>query len=518
MSSEDGLTQDDVQVDIAAAPKSFPFLKDLNLDQDVQRRLSLHLSRIQLGDSSIYTSPIGSDNDPNAILASWSKILEANSERMNDALIKLELDNKAKFGPRSIAKPWSRRFDSVKDYYSIKPKLSFDIYDGIKRQIGGKLRPLDLATALKSLKNNTNSGLPYYTKKSKVKERTLRKFDYLLSRKDPCILFTRTQEGDKTRNVWGYPCADTLEEMRYYRPLLSHQERLSWRSALIGPDEVSKSITKLILEARDNGYSILSGDISSFDANVSTELSDAAFYYIKTLFQYDFRAGLDRISDRFKSIELVTPSGVISGYHGVPSGSTFTNEVDSIIQYLILRSLGISDTDFQIQGDDLVLLLRELDFDVVEQRYSKGSLPFNVDKSVVSKDYCLYLQNLYHIDYLKNGVIGGIYSTYRALNRIIYQERWSEFEDYGLDGIDYYSIRTICILENCKHHPLFREFVEFIYKLDKYSLRYSRNSINKYNDMLGNSSGTEGFMNNQYGDNVSGINRFETVKLLNSFK
>ena len=181
---------------------------------------------------------------------------------------------------------------------------------------------------------------------------------------------------------------------------------------------------------------------------------------------------------------------------------------------VFLRPLGLR----LIQGDDLVLLLRELDFDVVEQRYSKGSLPFNVDKSVVSKDYCLYLQNLYHIDYLKNGVIGGIYSTYRALNRIIYQERWSEFEDYGLDGIDYYSIRTICILENCKHHPLFREFVEFIYKLDKYSLRYSRNSINKYNDMLGNSSCTEGFMNNQYGDNVSGINRFETVKLLNSFK
>lgn len=516
--SDDGLMQDDVQVDVIANPKSFPFLKDLNLDQDVQRRLALHLSRIQSGDSSIYVSPIGRDNDPNTILDSWSKILESKIGEMNDSLIKLELDNKAKFGPRSIAKPWSERFQSVKDYYSTKPKLSFDIYDGIKRLSNGKLRPLNLDGALKSLKNNTNSGLPYYTKKSKIKERTMRKFDYLLSRRDPCILFTRTQEANKTRNVWGYPCADTLEEMRYYRPLLSFQQRLSWRSALLGPDYVSKSITQLLLQAKDNDYSILSGDVSSFDANVSTELSDAAFYYVKSLFQYDFRAGLDRISDRFKSIELVTPSGVISGYHGVPSGSTFTNEVDSIVQYLILRSLGISDSDFQIQGDDLVLLLRGVDFDVVNDRYSKGNLPLNLDKSVVSKDHCLYLQNLYHIDYLRNGVIGGIYSTYRALNRIIYQERWSDFEDYGLDGIDYYSIRTICILENCKHHPLFRDLVEFVHRLDKYSLRFSRNSISKYSDMLGNSSGDGGFMNNQYGDDVSGINKFETVKLLKTLK
>lgn len=518
MSDNNDLIQDDVQVDFKANPSSYPFLKDLNLDQDVQRRLTLHLDRIKLGDSNVYTSPIGKDHNPSSVLESWDVIFHSKASEMNDALIKLELDNKAKFGPRSIAKPWFERFDSLKDYYSPKPKLSVDMTSDLHLSLKGRLRPLSVEAASKLLKNNTNSGLPYYKNKGLVKDRTVRKLEYLLSRRDPCILFTRTQEGNKTRNVWGYPCADTLEEMRYYRPVLSHQSNLSWRSALSGPDAVSIFITKIVREAVDNGYDLWSGDVSAFDACISPQLSDMAFYYIKLLFQYDFRAGLDRILDRFKSIPILTPSGIISGLHGVPSGSTFTNEVDSIVQYIILRSLGVKDSEMQIQGDDLALLLKSVSYDDVIKTYTSCGLRVNVDKSVLARNYVVYLQNLYHIDYLKDGVIGGIYPTYRALNRIIYQERWSDFEDFDIQGRDYYSIRTISILENCKHHPLFRDLVEFVFRLDKYSLRFSRDAVSKYVKMTGNASGTEGFMLNQYGDDVRGINGFETVKILKQLR
>lgn len=513
--SDDFDLLDSSSFDVPPESSKYPFLNTLGLDLDVTRRLTLHLDRLKAGDSTVITSALGKSHDPYKVLDSWNSIFESKLSSMNQTLIDLEYSNKSKFGPRSISKPWSERISSIESYYDGKlGKLPFDLYSGLKNDARGRLRPLSIEAAVKQLKNSTNSGLPYYCDKGIIKDRLKQRMDYLLSRRDPCILFTRTQEGDKTRDVWGYPASDTTEEQRYYRPMLDFQSKLSWRSALIGPDEVSKAITNLILSARASDQLILSGDISKFDASVCFDLVRACFYYIKQLFQPDYRPGLDRILDRFSTIELLTPDGIVTGVHGVPSGSTFTNEVDSIVHFIILSSLGISSLNYQVQGDDFVVRLSEPKLPELKRRYSEARLIINDKKSYVSKDFAIYLQNLFHIDYMNDGVIGGIYPTYRALCRIMFQERWSRFEDYHLGGIDYYSIRTISILENCKHHPLFRDLVEFVYNLDKYSLRFSREAISKYDSYLGNSSGTGGFLYNQYGDNVKGINNFQTVKII----
>ena len=44
--------------DVEANPANIAFLDDLDLDQDVRRRLSLHLKGIQSGNSEVYTTPI----------------------------------------------------------------------------------------------------------------------------------------------------------------------------------------------------------------------------------------------------------------------------------------------------------------------------------------------------------------------------------------------------------------------------------------------------------------------------
>lgn len=139
----------------------------------------------------------------------------------------------------------------------------------------------------------------------------------------------------------------------------------------------------------------------------------------------------------------------------------------------------------------------------------------NDSKSYISKDFIVYLQRLYDRYYLKNGFIGGIYPLYRALNRILYQERYSDFMDYSLKGRDYYSLRTISILENCKYHPLFEEFVKFIYYKDKFKLSFTTEGLANYNRMTSNGTGTVGLINNQYGDSTKGINSFETIKVIN---
>ncbi|GFM95179.1 RNA-dependent RNA polymerase [viral metagenome] len=504
-----------------ANPKKYPFLYTLDLDQDVINRLATHLDRIRIGNDEVFVTPLAKALLPHVVLSEWDKIFQSNESKMNSVLLELESTQRSKFGPRSIAKPWSERKQGVKEYYSFdKYSVNHKLILPSNHSSNASLRPLAYDKAMTFLKNSTNSGLPYYTRKGKVKDRTLERIDYLLEQEYPCILFTRSQESGKTRDVWGYPMSDTLDEMRYYRPLLSHQNKLRWRSALLGPTEVDRQVSDMLIRAYHSNLSLVSLDFSSYDKTVNYDLQKAAFRYIKSLFQDEYRAGIDVIFNRFNTIGLVTPDGITSGSHGVPSGSTFTNEVDSIVQYLLALSSNTCRVEnMQIQGDDGAYCLEESNVSILYDSFTKAGLNVNVDKSYVAKDYLIYLQRLHHIDYMsKDGLIGGIYPIYRALNRLLYQERWSSFEDFDLQGKDYYSIRTITILENCKHHPLFREFVEFIFKLDKYSLEYSQKALAKYEEMINQGSGTGGLLINQYGDEVRGLQNFETVKLIRSMR
>jgi len=496
----------------------FSFLNSLSLDQDVKRRLSLHLNGIINGNDEIFVTPLAKSHDPQDVLENWNKIFDNNNSLIHPDLNDLEMTHKEKFKPRSVSVPWSDRKSSLTNYfeYSLKPEQFTQLARSLPSS--GSLRPLSFVNAMNFIKNNTNSGLPFYTKKGKVKQKVLSDTDYLLNRKDPCILFSRTQDFKKTRNVWGYPVIDTLNEMRIYRPLLDYQKELSWRAALRGPKSVDLHLSEIINQSDDNKCKLLSIDFSAYDASVGRDLQSESFKYIKSLFQPSAHSEIDYINDRFTNIGIVTPDGVINGSHGVPSGSTLTNEVDSIAQYLLAVNSGyVNESNFQIQGDDGAYSLKEDDVYSLKQHFSRFGLNVNDTKSFESYNYLVYLQCMYHKFYRKNGFIGGIYPTYRALNRILYQERWSNFEDYDLDGIDYYSLRTISILENCKYHPLFKELVRFVYNLDKYCLRFSQKSVVKYVEFYNQGSGVGGVINNQYGDDLKGINSFETVKLIKSF-
>jgi len=332
-----------------------------------------------------------------------------------------------------------------------------------------RLRPLEVINALNYLKNDTNSGLPDYTRKKNVKEKyksyTLSQISTVL--KDlinfACILFTRTQENGKTRNVWGFSIVMTIFEMCFYRPLLELQAKQSWRKALLSPDDINAALTKLIDSSISEGNQIMSIDFSSYDNSVKEHLIKPAFESIKLLFQTKYSGYLDQICYNFINVPIITPKGVLTGPHGIPSGSTFTNEVDSIVQFGVaqeckdIRLLELC----QIQGDDGAYSVTS--GDPVFRHFKSYGLKVNETKSYVSKDWAIYLQQLFHVDYRDSeGTITGIYPVYRALNRVLHLERFTDFTSDGMKGSDYFSIRTISILEQCKHHPLFSEFVTYV--------------------------------------------------------
>jgi hypothetical protein len=491
---------------------TFHFLASLDLAKDVMTRLSLHLHRTSAGREDVLTTPLASALDPLTIRDGWDRIMEGSSEVMNDELRRLEADNRSKFGPRSIAKSWKERTAGVLAYFDkTQVSLDYSLLD-VGLALASRLRPLSFDSALKFIKNNTNSGLPLYVRKSKVKETLSENLTKLQARTDPCILFTRTQEQGKTRPVWGFPFIDTLIEMCFYRPLFEFQSKLMWRSALRGPHDVDLTLTRIILSAIRLGEKLVSIDFSRYDTTVQSGLIDKAFDYIEKLFQPQFSSRIREIALRFKTIELITPSGILKGNHGVPSGSTFTNEVDSIVQYLIAKFVGILDDQLDVQGDDGAY--RTSDPEKLFSAFKGFGLIVNTDKSYVSDNYLVYCQKLYHIDYLEDGLIGGIYPTYRAINRILYLEKFDKFLEDEITGSDYFSIRCIAILENCKYHPLFEELVTYIYNLDKYNLKFSSKGLHKYIERTYATRGTTDELMNQYGDYIKGFRSFETVKIL----
>jgi hypothetical protein len=497
-------------------------LKITNLDtnfynSDVIRKLSLLMDSVVKGDDTILTTPYLKGDDGSKILEKFDKLILPLLSSLDDkVLYDLEMSQRSKFGPRSRSLPWVDRKPNLLSYFdSDNNKLSelkWEI-DSISSKF--TLRPISYNNAVKLLKSNTNSGLPYVTRKGNVLNKYESQPEYFIDREDPCLLFTRTQEDYRTRDVWGFPAYDTIREMMYYSPLLNFQKQLSWRSAIVSPESTDLAITSILIDSAKEDSILLSLDVSGFDRDVKLSLQKSAFNYIKSLFQKGYHNELDYLFNRFNTIGIVTPDGVFSGSHGIPSGSTFTNEVGSIVNRNIALSTGVVFREsLQCQGDDMAVAISKSNTDKFFDTFETAGLSVNKEKSFISENYLVYLQKYYNIRYLKDNYVGGIYSIYRALNRILYQERWYGFEDFSILGRDYYSIRTISILENCKHHPLFKELVKFVLNLDKYNLDYSVDGLIKYVSMLNETSGIRGIFTNQYGDNLSGINNFQTVKLI----
>lgn len=495
------------------ALKKFSFLKKLDLTEKVLLSAANQLIKTKEGDSEVFKTPLAKLCDPIEVLVDWDEIFNANKHKMNTILLDLERSNRSKFGPRSIAVPWAERSQSLKESFTNQDDSHIPKF----YQLHGEadLCAISIEEAAGKMKANTSAGFPFLQKKGKVIKTLLENFDYYLDREDPCALYTRTTEKKKTRNVWGYPFADTLFEMQFYAPLLVQQKKKSYRSALVSPDRVAESITDLILKARSSSRIIYSVDFTAFDASVKYQYIIKAFEYFSRCFAPQFESLIRFVGERFYTIPICTPVAVFRGKHGVPSGSTFTNEVDSVVQIgIALTNKFIKEHECQVQGDDGVYIMAPEDIMQFEQSFLYAGLKLNLEKSCKSSDYAMYCQNLFHIDYIVDGTIHGIYPTYRAINRILFQERFVNFSKAGIKGKDYYGIRCLSILENCKHHPLFEELVRFILKREKFSLDVSDDGLTRYCNALNLNYDTAINLNHQYGSNILGIRDFAAYKMV----
>lgn len=163
---------------------------------------------------------------------------------------------------------------------------------------------------------------------------------------------------------------------------------------------------------------------------------------------------------------------MLVGPHGMGSGSGGTNGDESIahkgLQLGVAKENGQTlNPNSMAYGDDGALTFPGITVEMVISYYQRFGLVMNPDKQMVSKTETVILRRWYSVDYRKNGIMIGVYSTFRALGRLLGQERFYDPRKWGPEMV---TLRAWSILENCKNHPLIDEFIQFVLKGDKYKL------------------------------------------------
>ena len=245
----------------------------------------------------------------------------------------------------------------------------------------------------KALKVEKSSGLPAMTSKEDDFWYAYNRAEQVLlgtKAPSPCIALKRSQLGGKVRLVWGYPLEMTIIESRFARPLIA--------TFLERTTTMAFGLSKFVLGGRvakiDDSYGQTYGlDFSKFDSTVPANLIHAAFDILKTWFDgNDLDAlGWDVIEDYFIHTPIVMMNGkcYFGKRHGVPSGSYFTQLIDSIVNTMLqfwlanLEHYSLSWEGFMVLGDDVIISIpREVSLHKLAKHAESIGMIIHPEKSV----------------------------------------------------------------------------------------------------------------------------------------
>ena len=435
------------------------------------------------------------------VLDDWSQILQSISEEW-PTLMDFENDMRGKVGPLSIMKPLSERMEDIDHYYDDILLPSVPISASALKAVISEfhamrgLRVRSQSNTVKKMKKSTNSGSPYFTKRRLVLDKTLpilgvhvndhvNYADQALVHGYKvygmcAVLGWRGQEGGpefddvKQRVVWMFPFAVNICELQVYQPLIETAQKFNLVPAWVSMDSVDERIT-LMFDTKGKDDVVICTDFSKFDQHFNPDMSNGAKYILKALLSPDFESA-KWLKDVFPikyRIPLAYDYGRLRwGEHGMGSGSGGTNADETLahraLQYEAAQAAGQKLNPYsQCLGDDGVLTYPGITVDDVVRSYTAHGQEMNESKQYVSKHDCVYLRRWHHDNYRVDGICVGVYSTFRALGRLMEQERYYDPEVWSKEMV---ALRQLSIIENVKYHPLREAFVEFCMKRDKYRL------------------------------------------------
>ena len=507
---------------------------------EATKRLRAYLGHVEQGQPEDYRTPLFDGKPREEILEQWRKILEPKLTGM-EGLLDFENDLRSKVGPLSVMKPLKERMDDIDAYYSSihlesKP-ISDDAVTALIKDWGGKIGGLSRrspSTTWLAMKKSTSSGLPTYQRRMsawpKVNGFRLDQNSCYYPRlgksyQNCAVLGWRGQEGGpddsdvKQRVIWMFPMAVNIAELSVYQPLIAACQRFNLVPAWNGNDFVDEEVTSLF-DSKGKDDVIICTDFTKFDQHFNEDMQSCASKVLKALLA-NGEEWLNLVYPIKYSIPLLINWGEwLVGKHGMASGSGGTNADETLSHRCLQLEAAITshaelNRHSMCLGDDGLLSYPGIDIDHVLTKYTSHGLDMNEDKQDVSKYQAKFLRRYYHTEYRINGICHGIYSTYRALGKLIGQERFYDPKKWGPEML---TMRSLSIIENVKWHPAKEEFLEFCVKGDKYKLGLDiPGFFDNLEKSYESSELAQSFKSYSAGDNV-GINDWWCVKALKAMR
>lgn len=347
------------------------------------------------------------------------------------------------------------------------------VLESVRRDLTPKndLIPLTLGAVEKhsELPRNRSPGLPWKTLGYKTKRDCLEdpavvaswhnKWDNIGRARGPrslpdTALFLRAQiarQGvEKVRAVWGYPIDVIIEEGRVFYPYIQWLREQD--SPIAYHIEIATGgmqyINSMLKTFPDSRYFV--SDWSKFDKTVPAWLIMDAFSIIFNSFDLSkvrdseglvWPVNPSQSENRLKRIRqyfINTPIRICDGRRfkktgGVPSGSMFTNVIDSIVNLIVLRYISYQTTGAFPQaevvlGDDAVVVIPSVDAEAMaEVALLKFGMVLNTKKSYVTTNPC----NVHFIGYFNRD--GKPFKPQDfAIASFIFPERTVDEDDHAL--------------------------------------------------------------------------------------
>ena len=412
----------------------------------------------------------------------------AGLENEEPILFRFESEEREKIGPLSIQQPWSDRVSTAEFYW--KRRRWSPKFDALNRALNdvrslapaSGIIPLSVDSAVEGLPKRKFSGLPFF--KTFVspphdyisRAAAARKGDYIHIL--PAVLGWRGQahgpaKSDTSQRVlWMMDKLDAIISARYLYPLLDvlrkREEFVAWND--LG---VVDAVVRSAIGRNNNVEDIYSSDFSSFDASIGTYLIEEVFSIISSWFDV-VESDLEVLKRGFIGCDLLVPDEIWQGRNGgVPSGSGFTNLVDTLVNIIAAKyvgyALGVEHKFGTYLGDDSVNIWgTSPDSIEVSEALADLGLTAHADKQFISKTHVHYLQNVYSAE------MHGTRPVMRFLQGALSYERLKDPKKWSHSMA---SVRTLMQLENCKNHPRFANLVSLTKQGDVYLSQYRANAL-----------------------------------------
>ena len=410
----------------------------------------------------------------------------------DSAFDEVEQEEHGNVGPFSVRWRWEDRKFSLNAFYSNRSFVpQAQAYQQAFRDVKslvkpGSLTPLTLDQSVARLPKNKLSGLPWFTSDPEAIPNYVARAKLVLSGAAaekflwPPVAGWRGQPGgrrkqdNKQRLVWMYDKVDVILGLRYLHPILDALRAKPMFAAWNDLSTVDRVITSMIKEAQRRAVPLYSTDFSGFDSSLPGQLIDDAIAIVASWFREEEREIINFLGRNLKTLGILTPEGVSAVRDGgMPSGTVFTNLVDSIVNLICSRytaiKLGVKHVGVTVLGDDAINVYDpDPGIEAISEAAADLNLTQNPDKQHVSEKSVHYLQRVHTSDYSVQGVFKGVRSIVRTANGVVNYERGRK----GV-GLPFAVSRNIMQWENAANGPAFQPALKLYATENRVCLLYT---------------------------------------------